>query len=444
MTRDTQRSTGGNTAADVNPGSGAARLFRWSPDVVRRVDEEIEWALTSNPAGPAEVVGILVGQTSPSIQIRDCQPVFLMRERDRAYVLGAPGRREFERKIALFESIPERSVIGFYRSHMGDRLELSERDLGLIHTCFRDTTQLVLLIKLTGDRSCSARLFSGDQAQILSEFQSPDGSSGLPRWLELWQHLSAHAPRDTMAATDTASPAYTASSAAGAAPAYTPIQADPVPPTYIVTPARTTTPASAAAATSTAPPHAATPAATAGSEDTTSQPPLDVREHLAALHRRSKRGPIAIAVAVVILALLVGYLILKGSAGLKERADTSADTSKDASAISRSDSSNQSELALRANRDGEDLRLDWNRKAPVLARATGGMLTIREGNGKGKDVPLDADLLRRGGIVYRPVHGDVFFRLVIFGRGGTNMGEWVTTFPERTSVNETDSNKERK
>jgi len=59
-------------------------------------------------------------------------------------------------------------------------------------------------------------------------------------------------------------------------------------------------------------------------------------------------------------------------------------------------------------------------------------------------VPLDTDLLRRGGIVYRPVHGDVFFRLVIFGRGGTNMGEWVTTFPERTSVNETDSNKERK
>src|SRR5207248_10068843 len=210
MTGDAQRSNRGNTAPSMNPADGAARPLRWSPDVVRRVDEEIEWALTSNPAGPAEVAGILLGQTGPSIQIRDCQPVFLMRERDRAYALGAPGRREFERKMAVFQSIPERSVIGFYRSHMGDRLDLSEGDLELIHTSFRDSTQLVLLIKLTGDRSCSARLFSGDRGQILSEFHSPDDASGLPRWLELWQHLSAQGSRDTSVTTDTASPAYTA------------------------------------------------------------------------------------------------------------------------------------------------------------------------------------------------------------------------------------------
>jgi hypothetical protein len=408
--------------------------------VVRRLDEEVEWALTSNPTGPAEIVGILLGQSGRPIQIRDCQPVFLLREGDHEYALTGPGRREFERKMAEFRWTPERSVVGFYRSHIGDGLELSEEDLGLLRTCFRDTSQVVLLMKLTGGRSCSAKLFLGNEGQVFSEFESSDDETGLPRWLELWQHLSTNVPMDRSAAKETTTPADTTT------PSYTP------PPRYATTPAYSVTPADVATPAPTAPPvPTAPPASTAPSARTepvaqvippneTPSPAIQyVRQRPVAWDRRLKRRRTFILAAVSIVALLVGYFMLKASARLKQGA-----TTRGGAATMQPDSSRQSDIALRADRDGDDVRLNWNRKAPALVAATGGMLTIREANGPEKQVVLDADLLRRGGIVYRPLHGDVFFRLAIFGQGGVNMGESVTTFPNRTSVSNSDSNKERK
>ena len=209
MTRHSQTVIGGNTGPHVEPVAARAR-FRWSADVVRHLDEEVDWALTSNPTGPAEIAGILLGQSGRHIQIRDFRPVLLLRKEDHEYALTGPGRREFARKMAEFRWIPELSVVGFYRSHMGDGLELSEEDLGLLQTCFRDTSQVVLLIKPTGDRSCSAKLFVGNQGQLLSEFHSDD-HMGLPRWLGLWQHLSTNVPRDRpSAAKETTAPVHAA------------------------------------------------------------------------------------------------------------------------------------------------------------------------------------------------------------------------------------------
>jgi hypothetical protein len=74
-----------------------------------------------------------------------------------------------------------------------------------------------------------------------------------------------------------------------------------------------------------------------------------------------------------------------------------------------------------------------------MGAATGGMLTIREGNGPEKQVLLDVNLLRTGAVIYRPVHGDVFLRLVIFGPNGRNIGESVATYPQRISVKQKSS-----
>jgi hypothetical protein len=80
----------------------------------------------------------------------------------------------------------------------------------------------------------------------------------------------------------------------------------------------------------------------------------------------------------------------------------------------------------------------------VLVAATGGMLTIREGKGREKQVMVDGNLLRRGAMVYGPVHGDVFLRLVIFGQEGAKTGESTSTYrPQPTSVSGSDAYKEK-
>lgn len=129
--------------------------------------------------------------------------------------------------------------------------------------------------------------------------------------------------------------------------------------------------------------------------------------------------------------------MFKGSVRLKH----GASTSRPAALQMDSGSSHKFELALRVERHGDDLQLDWNHAAPVLANASGGILTIREGNAKETHVMLDGDLLRTGAIVYRPVHGDIVLRLAVLGQGAAKLGESVTSV---STVTGSDSYKESK
>ncbi len=395
-----QTLTDGSTAQGMNPWLGStAPKFRWSPNAVRRLDEDINWAITSNPTGAAEIAGVLLGKVSPTIEITGCQPVFLMQPPDHAYALAGPGRSEFERMIAAFKSIPEgqHAVIGFYRSHIGDQLDLTEEDLGLVRACFRDTSPVILLIQRSANGSSSVKLFLGDQGEVLRQFHSSEDSSALPRWLELWHSLSADGAKHTTADADTATLPDTTEPApmlkrANPAPEYGPILGMADAPTNFVPP-----------------------------------------------ERRSNRSPVLL-LAVLILALLTGYLILRNSALVRQGIATPRAAAHDV----QSGSAHPAGLALRAERNGDDLRLDWDRTASVLVAATGGMLTIREGKGREKQVMVDGNLLRRGAMVYGPVHGDVFLRLVIFGQEGTKMGESVSTYrPQQPSANGSNAYKEK-
>ena len=62
------------------------------------------------------------------------------------------------------------------------------------------------------------------------------------------------------------------------------------------------------------------------------------------------------------------------------------------------------------------------------------MLTIREGNRPEKQVLLDVALLKAGAVIYRPVQGDIFLRLVIFGPNGKKVGESVAKYPHRIAA----------
>ncbi len=373
-----------SNAGDSDHICGAGRSFRWSSDAVRRLCEDVEWALTSNPTGTAEVAGVLLGKISPTTEITDCRPVFLMRPRDHAYALTGPGKREFERVTAEVRSLSEDggSVIGFYHSYIGGGFDLTEEDLGLIRTCLPDSGQVVLLIKLTAQESTSVRLFVGDQCHISCDFHSSEDASGLPRWLELWHSLSPDVhplkagPEDTTESVDLAEPA--------------------------VMPA----------------PHPVPIRAIRG-----------VQEDFVELKPRSNRTPPFILVAAIILTALIGYSLFDRA----EKLNQGTDNSRPAAVQVGSTGSRASRFVLRAERHGDNIRLDWDRTAPVLASATGGMLTIRQVNRREKEVLVDGNRLRAGSVLYGPVHGNASFRLVILGQNGTELGESVTNYRQQTS-----------
>jgi hypothetical protein len=149
-----------------------------------------------------------------------------------------------------------------------------------------------------------------------------------------------------------------------------------------------------------------------------------VQKDFVEFKRHSNRAPAFLLVAAIILTVLIGYPLFKGAVKLTQ----GTDTSRPAAVQVGSTGSRQSRLALRAESQGDNVRLDWDRRAPVLASATGGMLTIRERNGREKQVVVDGNLLRAGSVLYGPVHGTVLFRLVILGQNGTDLGESVTSY----------------
>jgi hypothetical protein len=392
MAENGVRSKSGSAAAFTSFSSGATRTLRWTPDAVRHLYEDVKWAQKSNPTGAAEVAGVLLGKSDSSDEIVDCQPVLLMQEQDHAYALGGPGRREFDRAITMARSSPEneRSVIGLYRSHIGHGLDVTEEDLGLIRTCFRDSSAVVVLIRVAGDGSSRVRLFSGEEAQLLSAFDASANQSGLPAWLDLWQNLSGEAPDETT---------------------------EPEDATEITERTELTTALESVPAVRRDPPVVG--------------PPAELEESSARIERPLPRRPAFLVALASIFLVGMGLLIFKAPASLRHANASGAAHQPKAG-------SSYPALPLRVEKEGDDIRLDWDRTAPVLGAATGGMLTIREGNAPEKQVLLDLNLLRTGAVMYRPVHGDIVLRLVIFGPNGRNIAESVATYPQRISASGSD------
>ena len=76
-------------------------------------------------------------------------------------------------------------------------------------------------------------------------------------------------------------------------------------------------------------------------------------------------------------------------------------------------------LGLAVERRGNDLRVSWNGGSDVIAKADYGMLLIRGGS-VSRDVPLTAEELRSGSVVYASPINEVRFQLNVVG------GEQVT------------------
>jgi protein TonB len=72
------------------------------------------------------------------------------------------------------------------------------------------------------------------------------------------------------------------------------------------------------------------------------------------------------------------------------------------------------DLELRAEGSGDRLLLTWNRKNPVVASAANAVLSITDG-AEHFDRKLDPVQVANGSVLYRPISGDVTFKLTVVG-----------------------------
>jgi protein TonB len=84
----------------------------------------------------------------------------------------------------------------------------------------------------------------------------------------------------------------------------------------------------------------------------------------------------------------------------------------------------QSPLGLSVERLGNDLRVSWNGNADWISKADFGMLLIR-GSAVSRDVPLSADELRAGSVVYASPVDQLRFQLTVVS-GGQVAREFLT------------------
>jgi hypothetical protein len=74
--------------------------------------------------------------------------------------------------------------------------------------------------------------------------------------------------------------------------------------------------------------------------------------------------------------------------------------------------------ALRIERNGDYLQVNWNRNAPSILQAKRAVLEITDG-GYSKALRLDPGQLRTGSVAYSPASDDVNFRLELVGANAT-------------------------
>jgi hypothetical protein len=70
----------------------------------------------------------------------------------------------------------------------------------------------------------------------------------------------------------------------------------------------------------------------------------------------------------------------------------------------------EARTSLRAERQGEDLKIVWDHNSPAVAGATSGVLDIDDG-GTTRQIPVTADQVRFGSLLYSPVSEQVSVRL---------------------------------
>src|SRR6185295_1453679 len=119
--------------------------------------------------------GLILGtadfQTSPIVEIQDFEPFLCEYRPDHKFILSDFDRRKLEKALtARRPGTGQVTVVGYYRSHIGQSLSLSEKDLAIAQEYFSDPASVFLLIKPSTDGSSTAGFFFWDNGRIDGDF----------------------------------------------------------------------------------------------------------------------------------------------------------------------------------------------------------------------------------------------------------------------------------
>lgn len=155
---------------------GAPLRIHLHLDVVERLGRVVRRALESSPPQSMEIGGILLGKADvfarPVIEIRDVEPFLCDYRSDHKFILSHHDRPRLEELLAARRSKrPDGlTVVGYYRSHIGEGLSLREADVSAAQAHFCDAANVFLLVKPVNDGSLTAGFFFWDGGRINSEF----------------------------------------------------------------------------------------------------------------------------------------------------------------------------------------------------------------------------------------------------------------------------------
>jgi hypothetical protein len=171
----------------ATPSIAASEFYTWTfpgapicvhlhLNVVESLGREVRRAFESVPSHSVEIGGILYGTAdftaSAVIEIKDFEPFLCEYRPDHKFILSDSDRRKLERVLAARRSDGEEalSVVGYYRSQIGEGLNLRQEDLAIVQSSFYDPANVFLLVKPATDGSASAGFFFWDKGRIDSEF----------------------------------------------------------------------------------------------------------------------------------------------------------------------------------------------------------------------------------------------------------------------------------
>jgi TonB family protein len=337
-------------------------------NVVESLGREVRRAFESVPSHSIEIGGLLLGTadfaSSPIIEIKDFEPFLCEYRSDHKFILSDSDQRKLEKVLDArrSESQDPLTVVGYYRSHLGEGLSLRQDDVAIAQAHFCDPANVFLLMRPAADGSESAGFFFWDGGRIDAEFTFLEFPFDARLLAGSRAHAARLAPADSYAELESA-------------------EELPVPPRFEIPP-----------------------------EDAPSPHGLDEPQ------KRHSRGPHWLWYPLFALSMLalgaVGYQgYLKWSA-----AEPAAPVPI---------ASDAPVLAMQVERRGGDLRVSWNRTSPAVVQAKDAVLSIRDGESQQQELHLDLEQLRSGSVLYTPANNTVQFRLEITAPDNSKASETV-------------------
>ena len=145
-------------------------------NVVEQLGREVRRAFESVPAHSVEIGGLLLGTagfaSSPVVEIKHFEPFLSEYRTDHKFILSDADSRKLENLLTGHAAYLKDglSVVGFYRSHIGEGLALRPQEVALAEKYFNDPAKVFLLVKTVDDGFSTAGFFFWDGGRIESQF----------------------------------------------------------------------------------------------------------------------------------------------------------------------------------------------------------------------------------------------------------------------------------